>query len=530
MMIPMRVLAIWIFVALPLVGQSIEGRVINSATKDPVSNAEVSLSCVRPVTRHGRCRQATTQTAEDGTFKFNPIFPFVYLVTAENTQGLVSTSASQMEIEINFGHRPPSALLKLEPESSLAGRVVDLENHPHPDVEVTAWKQFADGSVARLKPVAQAVSDENGAYVFPHLVAGNYYVSTALVITKQVSKLKNKPAEQYQLYAPSALSLEEAVSTHLDMGQSYQGLDLKLRPILTHLIQGRAQMDTVYDKLELHLEMQDDLGVIAPGREIKLEEDGKFQANLVPGNYILRLVGSRPPDTMLHLLAQQDLEVTGKDILNITLLIPPPFLMNGHVSIEGAPQNQLELGKVTLRPIDAEAAAGTQTATVQPDGTFTISNCDAAHYAVRYKPPPGYYVTAITFNGQDALTHLLDRSATSGGDLKILLRPGASSVTSQTPDVVLIPDNWTPNQLVPVIRMISQDGRYSAIGIPPGHYSAVAVSAADRALWDIPAFLHEMQSRAAPFDLAENEQKQVTAPLVTADDLRQIQLQLGLYY
>jgi len=529
MMIPMRILAICFILALPLTAQSIEGRVINSSTKDPVANTEVSLSCVRPNARRGICRSARTKTAEDGSFKFNALSAFVYLVTAENSQGLVSTSASRMEIEIDFRHRPPSPLLKLEPESALSGRVVDLEDHPHADVEVVAWKQFTTGPVTRLKPVAQAVSGETGAYVFPHLVAGNYYVSTALVTTKQVSKLKTRPPEQYQLYAPSALSLEEAVSTHVDMGQSYQGVDLKLRPILTHLIQGRAQVDTAYDKLDLHLDMRDYQGVTAPGREIKLEDDGKFQANLVPGNYILRLVGSSAPDTMLHLLAKQDLEVTGKDILNITLLIPPPVLISGHVSVEGAPQNQLAMGSVTLRPIDAEAGSGTQTAAVQPDGTFTISNCDAANYAVRYKPPTGYYVSAITFNGQDALTHLVDLSAISGSDLKILLRPGASSVTTQMENVVLIPDNWTPNELVPVIHMSGKDGRYSAVGIPPGHYSAVAVSGVDGVLWDNPAFVHEMQSRAMPFDLAENDQKQVTAPLVAADDLRQIQLQLGLY-
>jgi hypothetical protein len=530
---------------------SIEGRVTNSATKDPVPYAYVSLACVKPATKYaGRCRNEETKTAEDGTFKFERLSSFVYLVRAEGAPGLVSTRASEIEIENDFRHRPLSVSLKLEPESSLSGRVTDLENHPHPDVEVVAWRQFATGSVTQIKPVAHAVSDETGAYSFPHLVPGNYYVGTALVTTKQVSKLRTRPLEQYQLYAPSALSLEEAIPTHVDMGQSYAGVDLKIRPIMTHLIQGRAQTETtgqaVCDKLELHLDPRDHQGITAPGREIKLDEDGRFQANVLPGNYILRLIGTTavqnpktpkaPPDTMLHLPAKQDLEVSGKDILNINLLIPPPFLINGHVILEGAQQNNMDLGEVTLRPIDAEAVSGYRTTSVQPDGTFTITNCDAANYAVRYKPPVGIYISAITFNGQDAMTHLMDLSNSSGGDLKILLKPGASSVVAIVPDsdtpadIVLIPDNWTANELVPVIHMTSKDGRYSAIGIAPGHYSAVAVPAVERSLWDNAAFVHEMQSRGTPFDLAENDQKRVSAIRLTEEDLHQIELQLGLYY
>jgi hypothetical protein len=78
--------------------------------------------------------------------------------------------------------------------------------------------------------------------------------------------------------------------------------------------------------------------------------------------------------------------------------------------------------------------------------------------------------------------------------------------------------------------MTNQDGRYSAIGLAPGRYTAAAAPAVEHQLWDNPAFVHEIQARGTPFDLAENGQKQVDAPRVSDEDLRQIQLQLGLYY
>jgi hypothetical protein len=585
-----------------VLAQAIQGRVINSATKDPVPNAQLTLSCVKVLRRGGICRNANTKTSEDGTFLFDHLSAATYVLTAENGAGLVSTSASQYQFDFDYRHTLPSVLLKLEPESALSGRVVDLQNRPLADVEVVAWRQFATGSTTQLKTIAKTLSDGTGAYAFPHLIPGNYYVATTLVNTKgreqdghaevagfrkaadsfsgtacalcaatshaqdghaeaagtacalcaasQISKLRTRPPEQFLLYAPSALSLDEAVSTHLDMGQSYSGVDLHLRPILTHKIQGKSQTETStqmpYDKLELHLDTRDSGGVTAPGRELLLEDDGSFQANVVPGDYILRLVGSTSvinpkapkasPDTMLHLLARLDLEVSGKDLLSITILIPPPFTINGHISVEGQPDSKIEKGDITLRPIDAEAASGYQTAPVQPDGSFSLSNCDAAHYAVVYKPPAGLYIRSISFNGQDAMTHVMDFASTSGGELKIVMKTGAASVmasvqnATEPADVILIPDNWTPNGLVPVIHSVSKDGHFSALGIAPGHYSAIAVWGVARHLWDNAAFVNQMQARGTQFDLAESDQKQLSVPRLSEDDLNQIKLQLGLYY
>jgi hypothetical protein len=285
-----------------------------------------------------------------------------------------------------------------------------------------------------------------------------------------------------------------------------------------------------------------------------LNSDGTFQANVLPGAYTLRLSGTTtfnqpagsktPPAMMVHLLAKQDIEVSGKDVYGIILLIPPPFTINGHVYLDGAPDNKIEKIDVTLRPVDLVAASGCQTIRTQPDGTFAITNCDAANYAVRFSPPSGTYIKAIAFNGQDAMTHPIDLSRCSGGELKIVIRPGAASMTatvgdstalspinqsSKSFDVVLIPDSWTENELIPVIHAAGRDGQFSAVGLAPGHYTAIAATGVDRRLWESAAFVHQVQARGAGFELAENEQKQVVVAQLTEDEADRMELQLGLY-
>lgn len=194
--------------------------------------------------------------------------------------------------------------------------------------------------------------------------------------------------------------------------------------------------------------------------------------------------------------------------------------------------------QVMLRPVDPFAHGGDQAAMVQADGSFSITNCDAASYAVRFTAPTGTYVKSIMFNQQDATTHPIDLSRGAGGELAIVVRPGAASVTatvqeSNEPgaplDVVLIPDLWTENGLMPVLHATSKDGKFSFNGIPPGHYTAVAARGVEADLWRNAAFVRAMRERGASIELAENDQKIVSTPEVTGGEIDRIELQLGLY-
>ena len=529
---------------------TIEGRVVNSATNEPVPGADVSLACINTEKQNRFCQNKTGKTSAEGTFSFDRLSPVKYLLTAVGAPGLASTRKSQIEVTLDYKSTLVDTVLKLEPECAISGKVVDEDGRPHGGMELVLFKQIASGSAAGLAPVSKLLSDKAGTYIFQRLGPGNYYVA-ATIVKRDATLPKTQPPDIFFIYAPSATNLENAVATHLEVGQTSSDIDVHVRPLILYRLQGKAQMDPaeqiVSGELELRLYSRDNSGVTAPNRQIQLNPNGTFQANVLAGAYTLRLTGTTVPSLQItpkspapmtfHLLAKQEIEISGKDLYGILLLMPPPFTITGRVDLEGEPDRKVDKPDVSLRPMDLAAASACQTITTQADSTFTIANCDAANYSVHFVPPAGAYVKAITFDEQDAMTHPIDLSRSLGGELRIVVRLGASSVTATVGDagasgpidVVLIPDSWVENQMVPIIHTAKQNGQFAATGLTPGHYSAVAAAGVEPRFWEYTAFVHQAQMHGTPFDLGENEQKQVVAAQLTEDDAEQIELRLGLY-
>jgi hypothetical protein len=555
MRLPAKLLFLLLFASVEFasaLGPYIEGRVVNSATNEPVPNADLSLTCVKLSKYDRMCRDVTAKTGPDGTFSVDRLYRVKYLLTATGAPGLVETRQSQIEADLHVAPSLTEVVLKLEPEAIIGGKVEDADGKPAPDIEVVAFKQVASGSTSHLSLTSRAVSNNSGEYVFHKLAPGNYYVATVIKTPNTLEPQdKKRPFDTFLLYSPSALSLEDAIATHLEPGRTVSEVDLHLRPVITYRIAGRAQMEipdqAISGDLELHIYPRDNSGVTGDGREILLNPDGSFQANVPAGLYTLKLTGTTtinpppgsktPPAMMLHLLAKQDIEISGKGVYGILILIPPPSVITGRVYLSEAGQDKIEKGDVMLRPVEPTGASGCQSAETQPDGTFRITNCDVAAYAVKFSPPAGTYVKEITFNAQDALTHPIDLSHCSGGELKIVIRPGAAAVTAtikdsdsnKSFDVFLIPDTWAENELIPVVHAIGKDGKYSALGLTPGRYSALAANGIDPHLWENAKFIQQVKARGAECDLAENEQRQLVIPQLTEAEITQIELQLGLY-
>lgn len=166
------------FLTSEAIAASLEGRVVNLVTNEPVPNVQLTLTCLK--TRYSRtyCPQTSGKTSSDGSFRFENVYPATYLVTASGMPGLVSIRTSQMEAAIDPKHSISDLVLKLAPESGIAGKVLDEDGHPKADVEVAALRQVTTGAVRVLKATAKTVSDNAGGYVLHGLVPGNYYVAS----------------------------------------------------------------------------------------------------------------------------------------------------------------------------------------------------------------------------------------------------------------------------------------------------------------------------------------------------------------
>ncbi len=535
----------------------VDGRVVNSVSNEPVPAAPVTLTCESDSNgKRKTCKDLDGRTSEEGVFHFALIFPGRYLLKATGAPGLVATKLSEMEFVFDYRHYhaiSPS-VLKLTPESTITGKITDETGQPKADVAVEALRVMSNGSLSQVRSVSKAVSNEQGVYVLRSLFPGNYYVATALPFRD-----KNDPSHPYLFFAPDAVGLDQAALTHVDPGQNYPGLDLHLRPVGLFHLQGKAQMETVNsvstDKPQLHLDARDSGGVTVPAREIFLNPDGGFETDVLPGSYTFRLTGAqaaqpskdatKTPPVVVHLLAEQDIEVNGKDVLGLVLLIPPPITVNGHAVLEGTTDTVLGSGRVFMHSLDPSSIGGAQDSAIQPDGTFQFTNCDPVNYAFRLLPPNGTYVKSILFNQQDITNQAIDLSHGVGGDLTVTVRQGAASIVaniSNPPpapsdgggeaktifDLVVIPDQWDARGVIPIRHVGSTDGNATLRNLPPGHYSLIATLSLESRLWNTPSFVREMQARGMSVDLVENDQKQVSIPYLSLEEVNQIETALGI--
>ncbi len=536
-------------------GASIDGRVINAATNEAVPAATVSLTCLTETTPTNSrripypCKDAETKTLESGAFHFDRLNPGRYRLAVAATTGLAATRLSQTETIVDWQHSASEIVLKLSPESTISGKVIDEMGQPKPDTAVEALRVFTSAAGSELRLVSKTVTNQDGSYVLRGLMSGNYYIATPLD-----HEDTNDPTHPYLFFASSAVGLDQAAAIHVETGQSYADAEIHLRPVVYFKIQGRAQMETVgsaaSDKPQLYLDARDGSGVALPARNVLLNPDGSFQTEALPGSYTLRLEGAltiaqpanqrKAPSPAVHLLAKQDIEVSAKDLLSVTLLIPPPITVTGHALLEGTSEAVAGKGRVLIKPAEAFAIGGPQTAEIQPDGTFTLTNCDPVSYSVRVFPPSGTYVKSIVFNQQDISNQLMDLSKGSGGELTVTVRQGMASIAgtisdasstaegSTLFDIAFIPDGWVPTGLVSIRHAASKEGHFSAANLPPGHYNAVATTGVDAPLWEIASFVHALAERGAGVEVTANDQKNLTVPFVTFAEINELRMHLGL--
>lgn len=533
----------------------LSGRVINATTGEPISQVQVEFTCLsEPVDARmpmrSRCKNDSTTTQANGTFTFNLFSETRFKLVAVPPSGFAANRLAHTEGIFDYRHSVDGFVLKLCPESTISGKVLDETGQPKADVKVAALKVTPAGIVM----TAKAKSNAEGNFVLRSLSTGDYYVATPIE-----HEDPNDPTNPYLFFAPSSLSLDQATLAHVENAQNFAGIEIHLRPTTFFHLQGRAQMESVYsvngDPPQLELDTRDRSGIPLPMRRLKLTSDGHFETDVLPGSYTFRLIGAqltppvkgstRPSAPVVHLLAKQEIEVSGKDLLGLMILMSTPINITGHTTLENNKEKTVGQGRIMLRPVDANAlGGGTANANLQPDGTFALTNCDPARYSLRVVTPAGTYIKSVLFNEIDVTNQLIDLSRGVGGDLTLVLRQGAAALSGSITepaapdgmtdqrtifDVVLIPDSWDPNGLIPLHHASSQQGRFHLSNLPPGHWTAVATTGVERSLWENVAFVRELQARGVGIDLAENEQKQITnVPLLWLPDIDQIEDHIGI--
>jgi hypothetical protein len=198
-----------------------------------------------------------------------------------------------------------------------------------------------------------------------------------------------------------------------------------------------------------------------------------------------------------------------------TLVRRPPTLPAG-----------IELSPVVVDPDQAPRSVGT--ATVGPDGAFTLDGVNGPRRLQVIKTPPGWGLKQILANGVD----VTDRPLSFGRPNQSLINVDVVLTDSITELTGVVTDNkgqtvagahvlvfsadrarWYPLSRFMKMAVSDQDGRFELEALPFGAYHAIAVNQLPEGAegWQDPSFLERQITNSKTITLVERQR--VTATL-----------------
>jgi Carboxypeptidase regulatory-like domain len=503
----------------------VQGQVLNALTNEPIRKAHVSLQRL-----DAKNPSIVTLTDSSGQFLLSDVEPGRYRLEAERT-GYIRGAFGAKRIDgpgtalvVEQGQQLRDLVFKLMPQSVIAGRVLDEDGEPVPDVHVQALGFAYVRGKRQLDPVQDSVTDDLGEYRLHSLVPNHYLVSATFRPREnpQAQNVGGKDGDSTALeetyaptYFPNTVDPARAGEISVAGGEQVRGIDLVLLRTPTARIRGRvASALTARQDLNAVVTLfRNDAGSIT-GRSLAAVPDnrGNFEIRgVTPGGYIL-FAQTREGS------ARMPLDVYGSNINDVNLTITANLVVRGHMSLEGGPV-QFDDRRVTVSLQPRDTSLSVIASSVKSDGTFLLSNVPADIYALNLRNlPEGYCVKEIHMGTSAIPDGTLNLTGSVAGLLDIALsRSGAElsgvvtdSETHNVPGatVTLVPDKSRLNALYLYQTTVSdQYGGFSFRAIAPGDYSVYAWEVIDGGAYLDPNFLKTYESFGTALTVEEKSRE-----------------------
>jgi Carboxypeptidase regulatory-like domain len=446
-------------------------------------------------------------------------------------------------INIVAGARLANLAVAMRPAPTINGVVHDERDRPVPYAAVLAFAvEYQPGGARKYRLIQSVNSDDRGQYRLFWLSPRDYIVAVdhsegALheivnLGTPDVNPNLARPDVDYPIhYYPITVDIAAARPIRLTAGLDAQGIDFKIQRVPMSTIHGTVSpMPPNAQPYDVQMIL---LPVVVVGRNASYRyrpnKDGTFEIpGVAPGRYVIQTIQRRP--TSLR-SAPVVVDVQGKDVNGVVVTLMPRIEVRGRLRVDGAigPLPFATAG-MTVRLSDRLGSPLFISMQVDQDGTITApddgfaGDFDASVLGLT----ADYYLKAVMASGKDVLESGIHIESAASDTLEFVIGhhngvvSGAVTNAQAQPVtgamVVFVPEEKLRGRVDRYRRVTTDsEGRFRAVSLPPGRYTAYAF---DEVSFDDvynPEFLIRYAGRGNEVVVVENQDRTANLRLIPAE-------------
>ncbi|MBK5293401.1 MAG: carboxypeptidase regulatory-like domain-containing protein [Acidobacteriia bacterium] len=514
---------------------SVEGRVINRVTQEPLRKATVRLA------NSGRGIQMyEASTDASGNFRIEHVPPGTYRVNVERTgftRGLADLVGAQGRgtISVAPDQQVKDVLIPMTPHSVVTGQVTDEDNDPLQNASVQLWRLSYVGGKRQLMPSNGANTNDLGEYRLAGITPGKYYLSARKQNRDWRPGMNRRPeaggteTDYLAVFYPDARDASTSTPLELTVGQTLNGMDLRLRKVPVSRVRGRVVNAGGSGSMVFLLSN-------VPGRFSTMglrpvpvsPQDGSFEfRGVVPGSYTL--VATRGGRGGTRAQGRVDISVGEGLLEGVEVQMRDPFAVNGQLAAEGVEAQSLAGVAIQLMPLESMSMVPPPVARPKEDGSFILNDALPDRYRINLQGlPEGYWVKSVRYGEQEVYETGVDLSAGPGGEFRIVAVPGAGVIDGLVRNskgeplpgavVTLAPakqfQNWTE-----MYRYVTADqiGVFRMAGLRPGEYRVHAWEQLEMGAHQDPEILAKFDAEGTKVEIKAGGREGVELKAIPAD-------------
>ncbi|MGJ5818916.1 MSCRAMM family protein [Paludibaculum fermentans] len=458
---------------------TLSGSVANSISSEPIQRALVTLR-PNPSERSREKNDLTSRqvlTDQSGAFSFTSLNAGSYRVTAQKPQFQTNRAADV----VTLGPSRSNVALKLEPQSTVEGTVLDDSGLPIQGVSIQAVRAVVSEGRRTFRTDRTVTTDDRGRYRIWNLNPGSYYMRIAGRAGGTRSYLgDNAPLVEWPqavapIYQGRAADRSSATPLVVSPGQ-HLAVDFNepLRPAFK--VRGNLTNYEAHAKIVVQLLTPE--GEPVSARISVNEANGRFQVNdVTPGVY--RLTATQGVGET-RLQGECEVRVSAGDVEGVELSLQRgiDLFVTQRCDAKKEPAEETPcFAAMELRLGDTSFHSGQD-----GSGQMVFRNLSPGRYTWKVQGFSGY-VAAVSLGSEPLIpgSAIQLRAGLQPERVELLLRSDGASIQGEisqeirkwTPGIVAVPD--FESLTGPVEGHPTEDGKFLVPNLAPGNYTVFAV-------------------------------------------------------